>query len=419
MKLPVLALVTAAPLTALSLGGDRVDAVVDPGNTRQLVVIEVDAGGVDQVERVSLQSLTPFQVEFVLSVDRIGDEVWVGTIEGLLRYGGAPLAYIDRAFADKRIQSITATPFGAILSTNEPLGVREVIETDHSAAVIRRVDTTPISFDDLEPYHGGFLGTVDSVVLELDANYGVVAEFAPDAFAIAEQNGFDYFPERVTTLSDGRIAIAGLASVAITENDGTVESVANPGPFERDVIESGGGLLIVPTASGLTLLDAATLESFPQFDAGTPIPFGVWGGRYSTTERGASGRTCTPSVNSTGDSARVHVLASPSAAERRLSLVATALPPGAFALPIHGLAAFDGVFGDGRLCVSPFVPGLTRGPVAAASALGSLQTDFDFVTPGLGAGFVAGTTWFHQVLFRDSGPAGTNGTDALFVTFEP
>ena len=34
-------------------------------------------------------------------------------------------------------------------------------------------------------------------------------------------------------------------------------------------------------------------------------------------------------------------------------------------------------------------------------------------------GVVAGTTWHYQVLFRDSGPAGFDGTDSVFVTFEP
>jgi len=135
-----------------------------------------------------------------------------------------------------------------------------------------------------------------------------------------------------------------------------------------------------------------------------------------------SGRGCSASINSTGRGARIHALGSASTSISSLSMIATALPPATLALPIFGVNPFDAPFGDGRLCVSPFAPGLTRAPVTLSTSNGSTRSDFDFTTPGLGAAFGPGTTWYFQVLYRDpTGPGGSgfNGTDGVFISFQP
>lgn len=410
-----------AALSSLASANDRVDVLTGTTGTYGLAVLELDVGGGIRVDDVVLQSITPFPLPSTCScIERVGSEVWVGSNEGVLRYGGTPLAYVGNDFVDERIVAISRAPFGAILSTVRfPGGTRSLVEVDAAAVEIARVDTGLRSFTDIDAFQGGFLAAADDTLFQLDAGYSVQFEFAPNAASVAMQNGTGYFPERITMLDDGRIAVSAIVSVAILQDDQTVEDVVSVAPFEQDLLESAGGLLLLPSAAGLGLLDPDSREFFPRQDGIPGFRGRAYGSRYSTTERGSTGRTCTPTPNSTGDEARVHLLADASVAARKLSVIATHLPAGATALPIHGRAGYDVPFGDGRLCVSPFVPGLVRGPVGVTSATGALRTDFDFATPGLGIGFIAGTTWFHQVLFRDSGPSGLDATDAVFVTFEP
>lgn len=413
--------VTIAALSPLAPAHDRVDVLTGSTGTFGVSVLELDVGGAIRVDDVLLQPITPFPLPVACTcIERVGSEVWVGSNEGVLRYGGTPLTFVGSALVDERIVAISRAPFGAILSTvRTPAGTRSLVDVDGAAVEIARTDTGVRSFTDIDPFQGGFLGAADDVLLRLDASYDVLFEFAPDAASVAMQNGTGYFPERITMLDDGRIAVAAVVSVGILRDDQTVEDVVSVAPFEQDLLESAGGLLLLPSAAGLGLIDPDSFEFFPRQDSLQGFRGRAFGSRYSTVERGSTGRTCTPTPNSTGDAARVHLLVDASAAVRKLSVIATRLPAGVPSLPIHGPAGYDAPFGDGRLCVSPFVPGIVRGPVGLSSATGSVRTDFDFVTPGLGAGFLAGTTWFHQVLFRDSGPSGFDATDGVFVTFEP
>ena len=415
MKAQLVALAFPFVFALPALADDRVDVFTNSTLGRPtLKTIELDAGAVVAVESVDLQSITSFTLPPVYCLEHVGDEVWLGTAFGFLRYGGSPLAFVGQHLTGDRILAITDAPFGGIL-----VGVREVIEVDANGVEFRRVDTAPSTFRDIDPFQGGYLGTANDSVRILDLDYVDQGEFAPTAFAIALQNNIGYFPDRITILNDGRVVVAGITSVGIIEPSGIVQAIANPGSFERDVFETGAGLLLVPTSLGLLLMDDVSLEVYPSTGSLTSFNAARYGSRYSTSQRGASGRSCTATANSTGAEGRLHILASPSVADLTLSSIATDLPPFTFGLPVFGRASTNVPFGDGRLCVSPFAPGLARGPVAAVSATGSLRTDFDFVTPGLGGSFLPGTTWHYQVLFRDSGPAGFDGTDAVFVTFEP
>ena len=340
-------------------------------------------------------------------VERVGSEVWLGTSDGILRYGGSPLQLVGTSLLGERVLSMAPTPFGAIASVQvfAPGGPFPfMVELDGSGSEIRRVDTAPRAFSDLAAYQGGFLGLRGDEVFRLDANYAVLGEFAPDAADTAIQRGLTYFPEQITVLDDGRVVITAAYSFAVVEADGTVDDVFFAS-FALAAQPTGGGPLLILTAINTLWLHDATDFGFLAFETVGPTNLQPrFSTRYTTTASSASERLCTPVANSTGAAAR-------------LRLIATDLPAGTFCIPVYGPAPTDIVLGDGRLCGSPFTPGLTRGPVAAATIEGTLRTRFDFVTPGLGVSFVAGTTWYHQVLFRDSGPSGLNGTDSVSIRF--
>ncbi|MEM9383230.1 MAG: hypothetical protein AAGB93_25015 [Planctomycetota bacterium] len=295
-----------------------------------------------------------------------------------------------------------------------------MVELDGSGQEIRRVDTAPRLFADLAVYQGGFLGldVLTDGVVRLDSNYAFVGEFAADAPAIAALRGLTYLPQQVTVLDDGRVVITAFFSFAVVDPDGTVDDVFFTS-FAVDAQPTGGGPLLIVASGFIQLYDSEGFDSLALVNPDVPDSPASVSTRYAATSPGATERLCTTVPNSTGAAARLHLIASDSEAAQRLRTIATDLPPGTFGLPIYGPAPTDIALGDGRLCISPFTPGLTRGPVARATAEGTLQTGFDFVTPGLGAAFVAGTTWYHQVLFRDTGPNGLNGTDSVSIRFVP
>ena len=98
-------------------------------------------------------------------------------------------------------------------------------------------------------------------------------------------------------------------------------------------------------------------------------------------------------------------------------------PPNEFALFFCGPDRVQTPLGDGTLCVGPGATGIMRlGPIGRFDPLGRLSFPFDFTSPQVAAGeFLAGTNWQFQCWFRDGagGPAGSNLTDGLSVTFCP
>ncbi len=324
------------------------------------------------------------------------------------------MAFIGTAFTDIYVRSITPTNTGALI-----LGDTEVIEVDFAGTETFRLTTGLREFHDILPVPTGYLAATDIAIRELDQNFGWVGDFAIDAATVANQAGYGYFPEQLRLLSSGRIAVVAFACIVILEPNGAVVGVADGGPLELVAIETGGGMLLVPSAYGLGLVDPDTLEYFsrnPSVAAST----GKWYSRsYPAPATTQSGRTCTTTLNSTGQAGRLHLLASPELSDQKLSLIGTDLPRNTFCLSFFSQHTQDVAHGDGRLCLSPLGSTLRRGPVAPTSADGSTRTDFDFQSPGLGSGFTAGTTWHFQILFRDTGPSGFSGTDSVYLTFEP
>lgn len=400
--------------------GDRVDAIVNlptspAGSTPTLLTtIELDAGFVPNPNPVDLDAITPGGLPPGTAVEHVGDETWVGTTDGLYRFGGTPLALLGRSLQGERVVTIANAPVGPVVGV-----VRAVIEVDAQGNQVRRIDTAPNTFTDIDPFQGAYLGTSQDRAYTLTLDYGIVAEFGEDARIRAALDGSAYLPERLTVLDDGRVAIAGLTLVALVRPSGITEALLNPGFFERDVFATGGGQFATGTIEGPVLFTEDDVRQLPSTGGLVEFDYRFYGSRYSTDERGAAGRSCTGTPNSTGAIGRISILASADLPDAALALVATELPAGTVGVPIFGLAPSNTPFGDGRLCVSPLGSGIVRGPIGTASQEGSLPTTFDFSTPGLGAGFTAGTTWHLQVLFRDSGPNGFNGTDAVFITFEP
>lgn len=407
----------ALATSAVAVAGDRVDICSRAslfGNGRIVQTIDLEAGGVLLTETHVLQSVMPFSLPATNDLARVSGDLWLATNEGILRFSTAPLTYLGQSLAGEWIVSLTPTTFGATLVTN----MGQAIEVDAAGAEIRRFTQLGVVFRDIDAFQGGYLAVVQDRVERYDANFVAQGEFAGDAFAIAQQQGFNYDPDDLNVLSDGRVAIGGITSVAIVESTGTVVDVFNPEAFEQAAFLTGGGALLIPYSGGIALFDdvvgATVLSPGPDFStSGLRI-----GSIYSVASSPTVGRSCTATPNSTGRAARIHAMASPSLFESMLSTVGTGMPSGTFGIPIYGMVPANLVLGDGRLCISPVSGSFTRGPVGVVGPTGSLATEFDYVTPGLGLGFAAGSTWYHQVVFRDIGPSGINSTDAIFMTFE-
>lgn len=140
--------------------------------------------------------------------------------DGILRYSTAPLAYLGQSLAGERLTGVTPTAFGAVAG-----GVGQAIEVDTSGAEIRRFTQLGVNFVDIDAFQGGYLGVLPDRVEQFDANFNSLGEFAADAYLIAQQGGFGYFPDEFNVLSDGRVTIGGVVSVAVVGADGTVLDV--------------------------------------------------------------------------------------------------------------------------------------------------------------------------------------------------
>lgn len=125
---------------------------------------------------------------------------------------------------------------------------------------------------------------------------------------------------------------------------------------------------------------------------------------------------CTTTPNSTGSPGSLAVEGCDSASGQRLTLVASALPPGVLARAFFGAATTRVPFGDGFLCIG--AP-LFRLPAGAADAAGRFVHDVDFASTPAGH-LVAGSTWHFQVFHRDPGAgAGLNLTNAFSIGITP
>jgi hypothetical protein len=126
-------------------------------------------------------------------------------------------------------------------------------------------------------------------------------------------------------------------------------------------------------------------------------------------------RHCPAVANSTGNMGLLQVQGSASLAGPGLQLVASGLPTGATALFLAGPGRTQLPVGDGVLCVA--APVLRLPPVLQVDQLGQAFLALDLQASPLGAVLVAGATWSFQCWHRDTGPGGSNLTDALEVRF--
>lgn len=409
---------TSSLLVALALPSaaqETVLAVRSNGGQQDLHSIELDAGLVLESGATALQPLTPFPMQSVLTVAKVGAEVWVGNVDGVVRFGGTPLAYVDRFALGRLTTRIVPNGQGAYVQYHSAADVEEV---DAAGNLIRTIPV-PGVLHDLDPFQGGYLAVFGDRVYRTALDLTVLGEFGPGLAAEVLQTGRPFTPRRAAVLPDGRIAFSSSSFVVLADADGSLDAVVQAGAFESDVFATGGGAVLVVSVSGASLLDPDSLLNFSSLEL-----LGGWTAEVNSppfvdaTTR-SSGRGCTAEPNSTGSGARLHVSARTSVSGEWLYTAATRLPSQTFTIPVFGTAAYDVPFGDGRLCVSPFAPGLTRGPVRQASSTGDVEQTFDFTTPGLGAAFTAGSTWYFQVLYRDAGGSGLNGTDGVFLTFTP
>lgn len=406
-----------APAALGAPQGLRATAILETSGTpTQLNVfdMELEAGGLFPSGTFDLLQATPFPIATFWDAQRIHDELWIATSDGVLVYeedvtgSGPRYTFRDHFLQGQSSRRVYEDPGGhaLVVTTGNLPFVDSVNAVD--AAGNQTLLQGFFGIGELVPFQGGYLVT----------SVGYVGRYDSD-FEYLENLG--QLGDRVVVLDDGRAAIqSGLASVTIIDSLGDVETVFTPGPPSNINGVVSGGLLVT---EHLELFDPETGEFFAvSRPPGQPFP--AWQGFSSmvspptfSSRRQGSGRSCTATPNSTGESAWVYLLGSNDASSRILSLVATRMPPNTLAVPIFGTGAFDAAYGDGRLCVSPLQPSLTRGPAQAVSDFGSMQIDFDFATPGLGAAFGPGTTWYHQVLYRDAGgPTGFNATDAVSVS---
>lgn len=155
-------------------------------------------------------------------------------------------------------------------------------------------------------------------------------------------------------------------------------------------------------------------DGFQSFD-GTAYLFDLDGGRTETY--------CSSTPNSSGVAAHMLSEGAPVLATNEFALVAEGCPSGVLGLFIAGRGAFDIPFGNGRLCLSPFEPGIKRvEPIVTVDETGRATLPIDIATPTPGLTFNAGAEWRFQFLFRDPAPetpGAFNLTDGLRVVFCP
>ncbi len=130
---------------------------------------------------------------------------------------------------------------------------------------------------------------------------------------------------------------------------------------------------------------------------------------------------CVASPNSSGAGAEIGFAGTPGLSAGDFELRASGLPAQASGLFFFGAGKAQIPFGDGVLCVSPFMPGLVRlNPLVRADAGGSVSRGVDFDSAPA-SGIQPGSTQNFQLWYRDGmgGPEGFNTSDAVEVTFCP
>ena len=395
-------------------GQDAHVAVRNSFGVAELTFIEVEAGAVQRSETLDLNAQFAVNLS-VRAVEFVGAEIWLATANGLLRYGGSPLTFQGRSLPGELLQQIVPTTNGAFV-----FNASEAIEVDASGLPLQR--TPFVNRKDVIAFQGGFLA-IDLVgeIRRYDANFAPLATFGANAQSLAMAQNIFYQPDRLTLLTDGRVAVAAGVSIGIIDANGVAENVFNPSQFEFDVVETANGLLYIPSAIESCLMDPDTGEAFDVQ--------GVLGAqnflRISKSRRAVPGassnRGCSTAPNSVGSGARMNILASDGSADRSVTLVTTGLPAGETTLLTFGDTTFNGPFGAGSLCISP-LGNIVRSSLGVSSQSGTSSTQMTFLTPGLGASFTAGTSWTFQTIYRDRSPAGAavfNGSDSVTLRFVP
>lgn len=111
---------------------------------------------------------------------------------------------------------------------------------------------------------------------------------------------------------------------------------------------------------------------------------------------------------------------STSIAGNDLVLRASACPPNGPGLFLCGSTPAQIPMASGYLCISPFHPGIFRlGPVDRADLEGDVSRPLQLDALPAGCSILAGSTWYFQRWFRDTGPGGYNLSDGLGVHFVP
>ncbi len=131
---------------------------------------------------------------------------------------------------------------------------------------------------------------------------------------------------------------------------------------------------------------------------------------------------CFSTMNSTGGPAHIGWAGSGSLSSQDLSLIATELPPHQFGIFFYGAQEHFAILGDGVLCAKP--PLYRIGGAQPSGPDGTVTLPLDYGSHPMSGGpgqVTSSSTWYFQFWFRDPtyGPAGSNTTDGLEVTFCP
>ena len=389
-------------------------AVTSSFSNTDLTFVEIEAGVVERSAPFNLTS--GFGTGFAVNaVEFVGGEIWLATSTGLLRYRSSSPSLLGSTLNGTALHQIVPVAGGAVVFATE-----HAIEVDAVGVPQQR---TPFPRrEDVIAFQGGYLA-IDLVgeIRRYDASFAPLATFGAGAHALAMAQSIFYQPDRLTLLSDGRVAVAAGVSIGIIDGSGAAENVFNPSQFEFDVIETASGLLYIPSALQSCLMDPDTGEAF---EVGGELGMQNFT-HFSQARRpiagASSSRGCSSAPNSNGSGAWISIIASDSASDRSATLVTTGVPAGETTLLIFGDTAFNGPFGNGFLCVSP-LGNVVRSSLQPASLNGTVSTAMDFATPGLGSSFVAGTSWTFQTLYRDrsaTGAAVFNGSDSVTLSFLP
>ena len=131
---------------------------------------------------------------------------------------------------------------------------------------------------------------------------------------------------------------------------------------------------------------------------------------------------CISTGNSTGLPATIGWSGSASISAADLTLTASDLPTFQFGIFFYGADEWFKIMGDGVLCIAPPLYRIKTVVTTGRTGTANLTLDYGSQPLASGAGQVtAFSTWRFQLWYRDptGGPAGSNTTDGLMVTFCP